>query len=81
MISWWDRNSTPGAIPINYATDWLQKNQRDTPITPPGRSNVARWVFSDSEPVPIAFTQLVIKGLSEFNYESIRWDKDWRSRN
>lgn len=81
MVSWWDRGNTPGAIPINYAIDWLQKDQRMTPITVPKLSSVARWSFSDSEPVPIAFTQLVIKGLSEFDYESIQWDRDWRSRN
>jgi hypothetical protein len=81
MQFWWDRSRHPGGIPITYANDWFQKDQTHTPMTPRGLSNVARWVFADSEPVPIAFCQLVIKGLSEFNYESIRWDRDWRSRN
>ncbi|MGD9417784.1 MAG: hypothetical protein Q7R22_002495 [Verrucomicrobiota bacterium JB025] len=80
MISWYDRDKTPGAIPINYAIDWLNKDQRTTPMIPSGLSNVSRWIF-DGEPNPVAFTQLVIKGLSEFDYESIRWEKDWRSRN
>ncbi|MGE9271304.1 MAG: hypothetical protein ACQKBU_10925, partial [Verrucomicrobiales bacterium] len=80
MISWWDRDGTPGAIPVNYATDWFNKAQRTTPITPPGLSDVAYWLF-DGQPNPIAFTQLVIKGLSTFDYQSISWDQDWRSRN
>ncbi|NNM28303.1 MAG: hypothetical protein HKO57_02185, partial [Akkermansiaceae bacterium] len=81
MVSWWNRDSNPYATPINYANDWFQKDQLNTPMTPPGRANVARWVFSDGEPVPVAFCQLVIKGLSEFEYESISWAQDWRSRN
>lgn len=82
MISWWDRknNSNAGTIPVNYAIDWLNKAQRRTPITPTGDSNIARWIF-DGRPNPVAFTQLVVKGLSEFNYESIDWEKDWRCRN
>ena len=80
MVSWYDRASNPGAMPTNYAHDWLNKSQRLTEITPPGTANIARWVY-DGRPYPIAFSQLVIKGLSEFNYESISWDKDWRSRN
>jgi hypothetical protein len=82
MVGWWDRrsNSNPGALPINYAIDWLQKRDRRAPITPPGTGYIARWVF-DSQPNPVAFCQLVVKGLSEFNYESIPWEQDWRCRN
>lgn len=82
MVCWWDRRnqSNPGTVPINYAIDWLNKSQRRTPITPSGSTNIARWVF-DGRPNPVSFTQLVVKGLSEFNYESIDWDKDWRCRN
>jgi hypothetical protein len=78
---WWDRPVHGNGMPMTYANDWLNKAQTMTPMTPPGLTNVARWVFSDSAPVPVAFCQLVIKGLSEYNYESITWDKDWRSRN
>ena len=81
MVSWWDRSTNGGAMPLNYAHDWLNKSQRITPITLPQDTEVARWVFTDSAPVPVGFCQLVIKGLSELNYESIAWDKDWRSRN
>lgn len=81
--------SVPGGqMPLNYAVDWLNKSQRLTPMTPPGTANIARWVF-DGKPVPVAFCQLVIKGMSEFTYESIgpkntapfNWAKDWRCRN
>jgi hypothetical protein len=78
---WWDRPTHPNGTPMTYANDWFNKAQTMTPMTPPGLTNVARWVFSDSAPVPVAFSQLVIKGLSEYNYESIRWAKDWRCRN
>lgn len=80
MVSWWERNTYGRPIPVNYAIDWLQKGQRRTPITPPGPGNIARWIF-DGQPNPVAFTQLVVKGLSEYQYESINWAKDWRSRN
>jgi type II secretory pathway pseudopilin PulG len=78
---WWDRPKHGSGMPITYANDWFNKDQSLTPMTPPGIANVARWVFTDSKPVPVAFCQLVIKGLSECNYESISWDKDWRCRN
>ncbi|MDP0491807.1 MAG: hypothetical protein Q7Q71_12220 [Verrucomicrobiota bacterium JB023] len=81
MQTWWDRSTNSGGIPLTYANDWFQKDQTHTPMTPPGLSNIARWQFADSEPVPVAFCQLVLKGLSEFNYESIDWAEDWRSRN
>ena len=78
---WWDRPAHGGGTPTTYANDWFNKAQTMTPMTPPGLANVARWAFTDSAPVPIAFCQLVIKGLSEFDYESINWAKDWRCRN
>lgn len=78
---WWDRPKNPSGMPITYANDWFNKAQSLTPMTPPGVANIARWTFSDSRPVPVAFCQLVIKGFSECNYESITWGKDWRSRN
>jgi len=78
---WWDRPKYPNGMPMTYANDWFNKAQSLTPMTPEGVANIARWVFSDSRPVPVAFCQLVIKGFSECNYESISWDRDWRSRN
>ncbi len=45
------------------------------------RDNILKWNF-DSSPTPVAYTQLVLKGLSEFDHESIpTWKKDWRCRN
>lgn len=77
----WEDNGKK--MPPVYAHDWLNKDQTYTRITPdpsnPG--NIARWTFGDSEPLPVGYTQLVIKGQSEFDYESIDWDQDWRSRN
>jgi hypothetical protein len=68
-------------IPVMYQNDWFNLAQTYTPMTPPGPSQIARWVFSDSNPVPVAYAQMVIKGFSQFDYESINWGKDWRSRN
>ncbi|MGB1128674.1 MAG: hypothetical protein ACPG4K_01390 [Haloferula sp.] len=43
--------------------------------------NLEPWVF-DGQPRPIAFIQLVLKGATPLDYESINWNrKDWRSRN
>jgi Tfp pilus assembly protein PilV len=67
--------------PVMYQNDWFNLSQTYTSMTPSGLGEVARWVFSDSSPVPVAYAQLVIKGVSQFDYESINWDKDWRSRN
>jgi hypothetical protein len=85
---WWDRPSNPNGMPITYANDWFNKAQTMTPMTPTGAGNIAYWAF-DGSPLPIAFCQLVIKGISQFNYESIspgnpaphNWARDWRSRN
>lgn len=68
-------------FPVMYQNDWFNLSQTYTPMTPPGAGEIARWVFSDTNPVPVAYAQLVIKGMSEFNYESINWAKDWRCRN
>ncbi|MFN7342143.1 MAG: hypothetical protein ACK5TA_02290, partial [bacterium] len=64
-----------------YQNDWFNLAQTYTSMTPPGTGEIARWVFTDPNPVPVAYAQLVIKGLSPFSYESINWAKDWRSRN
>jgi hypothetical protein len=67
--------------PVMYQNDWFNLAQTYTSMTPPGTGEIARWVYSDRSPVPVAYAQLVIKGLSQFGYESIDWDKDWRCRN
>ena len=64
-----------------YQHDWLRSSERNTRITPAGNANVGYWQFGDSEPVPFAFNQLAMKTSSELEYESISWEKDWRSKN
>lgn len=49
--------------PVMYQNDWFNLSQTYTSMTPPGPSEIARWVFSDSSPAPVAYAQLVIKGL------------------
>ncbi|MCH7226191.1 hypothetical protein [Haloferula sp. A504] len=68
-------------IPVMYQNDWFDLSQTYTQMTPPGDAHIARWVFTDRDPVPVAYAQLVLKGLSEFDYESINWARDWRCRN
>jgi hypothetical protein len=77
--------SGAGGLPMTYSNDWLQRSPRvpdqtNTPITPPGASNLAMWEF-DGNPKIVAYTQMAIKGLFESDYPSIDWEKDWRSRN
>ena len=77
-FSW---NTIGNWMPTMYPHDWFQKAQYDTRITPEGSADVGEWQFADNEPVPFAYTQFVIKTSSEFDYESINWADDWRSRN
>ena len=51
--------------PVMYQNDWFNLDQTYTPLNAPGTSGIARWVLSDSFPVPVAYSQLVIKGLSK----------------
>jgi hypothetical protein len=87
----WTSNSF--RMPMMYQHDWFQKAQQFTPITLDPRpvpnavggiatapQNIDRWIF-DGIPHPIAYAQLVLKGMSESNHESIAWREDWRSRN
>jgi len=64
-----------------YQHDWFRPSERDTNITPQGSSNVAYWQFGDTEPTPFAFNNFTLKTSSNFDYESISWGKDWRSKN
>lgn len=88
-----DWNSNSYRMPIMYQHDWFQKAQQFSPITLDARpnpdavggiatlpQNIDRWIF-DGVPHPIAFAQLVIKGASVSNHESIAWREDWRARN
>lgn len=68
-------------IPTMYQNDWFNLAQTYTPLVPPNTAEMARWVFTDSRPVPVAYAQLVLKGFSEFRYDSINWARDWRCRN
>jgi hypothetical protein len=74
-----------GKLPMTYSNDWFQRSphrrdQTNTPITPPGAGNLALWEF-DGNPKIVAYTQMAIKGLFNYDYPSIDWEKDWRSRN
>lgn len=77
--------SGSGGLPMTYSNDWLQRaprrpDQTNTAITPPGTRNLAQWEF-DGNPKVVAYAQMAIKGLFEFDYPSIDWGRDWRSRN
>ena len=82
MQMWYPKgNGVNGTLPMNYANDWFQKGQTQTPITVPSTAQIARWTF-DNEPVPIAFAQMTLKGATPLmDYDSIRWAQDWRGRN
>lgn len=82
LVNGWQLTPTSNSgLASNYQIDWFKKEQCYTRITKESPSEIARFSFADGNPVPVAYHQLVIKGLSEFNYESINWGNDWRSRN
>lgn len=97
LPSFWGSRVTNqnGFIPMAYSNDWFQrlpgtsKDQTRTRITgdPQPVNNIAQkpslilpWI-ADGKPYPVAYTQLVFKGVSKPTYDSITWAKDWRSRN
>lgn len=74
-----------GELPMTYSNDWFQRaphvsDQTNTPITPSGSGNLATWAF-DGNPKIVAYAQMTIKGLFDYDYPSIDWKKDWRARN
>jgi len=77
----WETASNGSWLKTMYQHDWLRPSEKDTNITPPGSSNVAYWQFGDAEPTPFAFNNFTLKTSSEFDYESIGWEKDWRCKN
>jgi len=82
LVNGWQLTPTNNVgLASNYQIDWLKKDQCFTPITKADPNQLARFSFADGNPVPVGYHQLVIKGLSEFDYESINWGKDWRCRN
>lgn len=79
------RNQTP-SIPIGYQNDWFNVSQQREYITPNprgagGAGAINRFTYSDSNPVPIGYIQLALKGQSQCAYESISWGREWRSKN
>jgi len=80
LVSYWGSDITNG-IPLNYQIDWFKKDDTYAPITSPNPTQLAAWSFADENPLPVAYHQLVLKGLSKFGYESINWAQDWRGRN
>lgn len=97
-----DWGSSGGQLPTRYQHDWFQKDQIFTPVTmdplpiPAGDphgiasipANIEHWVY-DGKPLPVAYVQLVMKGITPLSYKSIKagnpapnnWAQDWRSRN
>lgn len=59
--------------------DWFNTSQLYTPITYPA-PNADRWVF-DGELLPVGYFQLALKGIHDYDYPTISWEKDWRCRN
>ena len=82
------------AMPMVYQNDWFNVSQQLTPVTPaprgaynhlsttvthPGR--IIRWNYADPNVTPFAYVQMVLKGSSTVDYETVDWDRDWRGRN
>ena len=66
---------------MTYSNDWFQRSPHDPDQTfTPISNEIAPWSF-DGFPKIVAYAQLAIKGMSDFDYPSISWEKDWRCRN
>lgn len=80
-------------LPGAYQNDWFKVAQLPTPITPSPRGayvtagpvtypqNIIRWNYSDPNPTPFAYAQMVMKSNSTINYDTVNWSRDWRGRN
>jgi hypothetical protein len=84
LNSGWSSRPSQAIFPMTYSNDWFQRSPRNpdqtfTPITTPGQN--ARWNFGDRNPQIVAYAQMTIKGLHNYDYPSINWERDWRSRN
>ncbi len=77
-------------IPLMSQIDWFQVADTRAPITPDPKpnaagiaaepGNLALWDLDNTDPLPVAYAQLTIKGISPIDYESIDWAQDWRGR-
>jgi hypothetical protein len=80
-------------LPGAYQNDWFKVAQLPTPITPSPRGayvtagpvlypqNIIRWNYSDPNPTPFAYAQMVLKSNSTTSYDTVNWARDWRGRN
>jgi hypothetical protein len=65
-------------MPFSHHVDWFNTGQAYTSVTPP--NNPDPWVF-DGELLPVGYFQLALKGIHDYDYPTIGWEKDWRCRN
>jgi hypothetical protein len=62
-------------MPFNHHVDWFNTAQTYTSI-----HNPDPWVF-DGQLLPVGYFQLALKGIHDYDYPTIGWEKDWRCRN
>ncbi len=62
----------------NHHVDWFNTAQLYTSISDPNTPDP--WVF-DGDLLPVGYFQLALKGIHDYDYPSIAWEKDWRCRN
>jgi hypothetical protein len=79
---WSDRGTNEGGYyttpAFTHHVDWFNTAQTYTSITPP--NDPSPWVF-DGQLVPVGYFQLALKGIHDYEYPTINWERDWRCRN
>lgn len=63
---------------FTHHVDWMNTAQSLTYISSP--TNPDPWVF-DGQLLPVGYFQLAMKGIHDYEYPSISWERDWRCRN
>ena len=63
-----------------YNIDWFDTDHSTEPITNKLGQQKSTFVY-DGEILPIGYIQLALKGIHDYDYPTIDWEQDWRSRN
>ena len=82
FVAYGQHNTGEFSLPLAHNVDFFENGQDFTQIIPDNPSSLARFEFSDTEPVIAASVGLVAKTASLPSYDNhIGWRKDWRCKN
>lgn len=69
---------------FNHHVDWFNTKQLYTSISPANNPDpffLSETAIPDGKLIPVGYFQLALKGIHDYSYPSISWEKDWRCRN